>query len=432
MTMKQFYPLLLAAVILFLSQNTALANRECDNLEKLVVKAVKTAEVSGGCAGIGLAFESVCSAASAAEGAPECTVGAVRLSAVCTFFGGAFVANQAKDIAADVCDYIYPDTDPYILVENHLQKHKIDFRAVINKAGDDVHLRGNNWLKGEDIGILSSHKLEGENFHGLVKAKVKIGCDESLLPSHPNEYAKSCKDKLLKIHKVKPNKHRVYVNHKDGQYQIHKKELKKSFGPFIPIENHLKNHKIAFSVLIDNSPDVHLPGDNDLKPKEKATLYSYKLYKDSYTVKARIKKMGSDITKTIDEVTPGLHKVYVSYKNGKYNIHKKKITSKFYTNRTIPVENHLKKHMVDFRVDIDNGPDVHLVGKNWLAGDKKGLLMDHRLYKNSYTVKARVKRDGKIDSHLEKHDVHPGKHKVYVYFKNGKYHIGKEAITQHK
>lgn len=429
--MKKISVLLLVSMIMFSFQTTALAGRECKNLEKAVVKAVKKVEVKAGCAAIGLAFETACSAATAVEGVPECTIGSAILGANCKVFGKKYVQNEAKDIARDICDYIYPDTDPYIMLENHLKSHKVDFRAVISHAGDDVHMRGNNWLEAEGIGILASHKLTGENFDGTVKARVKISCDESLLPLHPDKYAESCKDKHLTIHHVKPNKHRVYVYYKDGKYHIHKKKLKKSFKPFIPIENHLKKHKIDFRVVIAHSPDVHLPGDDWLKPDKKATLYSYKLYKDSYTVKARIKKKGmkSDIHETIHHVKPGLHKVYVYYKDGHYHIDKKKITKKFYSNRMIPVENHLKTHDVDFRVVIDHGPDVHFAGNNWLKHGGKSVLVSHKLYRDNYKIKARVKRDGaKIDKHLTVESVKPGQHKVYVYHKDGEYHIGKDSI----
>ena len=193
----------------------------------------------------------------------------------------------------------------------------------------------------------------------------------------------------------------------------------------IPIENHLEKHKIDFRVVINNSPDVHLPGENWLKAGRKATLYSYKLYDDSYTVKARIKLgLKEDIVKTIHNVNPGQDKVYVYYKDGHYRIKKKHITKEFYYNRMIPVENHLKKHKVDFRVVVDHGPDVHLIGDNWLKHGGKSFLVSHRLYRDNYTVKARVKIDGaKIDKHLSIGSVKPGQHKVYVYYKDGEYPI---------
>lgn len=412
-------------------QSTAMAGRECDILEKAVVKAVKKIEVKAGCGAIGLAFDTACSAATAIEGAPECTLGAAILGANCKFFGKKYVQNEAKDIARDICDYIYPDTDPYIIIENHLKNHKVDFQAVIAKAGDDVHMRGNDWLDPENTGVLASHKLTGENFHGTIKARIKRGCDESLLPLHPHKYHESCKDRHLVIDDVKANKHVVYIYHKDGKYHIRKKTMDKSYGTFIPIENHLKKHKIDFSVVINNSPDVHLPGENWLKAGRKATLYSYKLYDDNYTVKARIKLgLKEDIVKTIHNINPGQDKVYVYYKDGHYHIKKKHITKEFYYNRMIPVENHLKKHKVDFRVVVDHGPDVHLIGDNWLKHGGKSLLVSHRLYRDNYTVKARVEIDGaKIDKHLSIGSVKPGQHKVYVYYKDGQYHIGKNTIN---
>jgi len=414
--------------------------KECKIMEKALLKVVEKAEGKLMCGPIMVEFEIECTAlisaatggSGAAPGGIICGVGATKIGTVCATLGVKATKAETKNIANDICDYVYPDSDPYIIVENHLKKHKIDFQANI-RNGDNVHLRGGNWLNPKDIGVLASHKLETDDFHGEVKARVKRDCDESLLPLHPVKYKESCKDKKLTIKHVQPNKHKVYVNYKNGKYHIHKKNLKPSFGTFIPIENHLKEHKIDFSVLIDNSPDVHLPGYNWLKPGKKATLYSYKLFKDSYTVKARIKKGGHDIIKRIKGVRPGVHKVIVYYKNGKYHIKKAKIDVEFYTNRSIVVENHLKedrdKNRVDFRVVINNGPDVHLSGDNWLNPGENKILMDHRLYRDSYTVKARIDLTG-IDKHLSIDGVRPGKHKVYVYKKDGEYHIGKKPIHE--
>jgi len=428
---------------MLLIQQPAFATiKECKAMEKALLKVVEKAENKFLCTPIGAAFETECtslvsaatSGAGTAPAATICGVASARITAVCLTLGAKATKAETKSIADDICDYVYPDSSPYIIVENHLNKHKVDFQADI-KNGDDVHLRGNNWLGGKEIGILASHKLETDRFHNKVKARVKISCDESLLPLHPDKYRKSCKDKKLHIDNVEPNKHLVYVNYKDEKYHIHKKKLKPSFGTFIPIENNLKEHKVDFSVIIDNSPNVHLPGNNWLKPGKKATLYSYKLFRDRYTVKVRIKKGGRDITKTIDGVRPGVNKVIVYYKNGKYHVRKAKITAKFYANRAIVVENHLKKYKdknrVDFRVVIDNGPDVHLAGNNWLNPGKKNVLMDHRLYRNSYIVKARVDITG-IDKHLSIDGVHPGKHKVYVYKENGEYKIKKKTIKSVK
>jgi hypothetical protein len=70
---------------------------------------------------------------------------------------------------------------------------------------------------------------------------------------------------------------------------------------------------------------------------------------------------------------------------------------------------------------------VHLPGNNWLKAGKKEVLTSYKLFGNSYTVKARVKKDGK-DIHLEEHHIQPGKHLVYVYYKNGKFKIAKRDI----
>lgn len=280
-------------------------------LVPVVVSAVEKAAEKAGCKGIVWAFESACSTVTAMEGAPECTVGSAVIGENCGFHGHEFAKRNAQNIARDVCDYVFPDSDPYILIENHLDKaeHEVDFQAVID-AGDDVHIRGGNWLAAGDNGILASHKLKGGDFNGVVKARIKRKLKE---------------DVELTIHHVKPNRDSVYVYDKDGSYHIDKKE--RHINPLIAISNHLENHKVDFRVVIIGSNDVHLPGDNWLKPGGKAILGSYKLYGTSYTVKARIKRDDGkeDITLTEGGVHPGKHEVYVYHKDGKYHIAKKSI-----------------------------------------------------------------------------------------------------------
>lgn len=288
-----------------------------DRCEDLLVPVVsfaveKTAEKLG-CAGVGFVFDAACTAVTAAAGAagaPECIIGAQVIGFNCGFHGSKYATRNAKNIARDVCDYVFPDSDPYILLSNNLKnkEHKVDFRAIID-AGDDVHMRGDNWVESGGSGILASHKLKGDDFHGTVKAKIK---------------RKGKKDIELIKHDVQPNKHRVFVYHKDGKYHIGKK--KDLIAPVVAIENHLKKHKVDFRVVVNNSNDVHLPGNNWLKPGGKAILGSYKLHGNSYKVIVKIKRDGKkDVERTINSVKPGQDKVYVYHKNGKYHIGKKSI-----------------------------------------------------------------------------------------------------------
>ncbi len=150
---------------------------------------------------------------------------------------------------------------------------------------------------------------KGKGFKGKVEARV----------DRPFK-----KDIHLTIHNVKPNRHKVYVYHKDGKYHIHKKVC--NISPVIAIEKHLKDHKVDFQAVINGSPDVHLPRNNWLKPGGKAILGSYELFGTSYTVKARVKRKGKkDVKLTEHHVHPGIHKVYVYHKDGNYHIAKKKI-----------------------------------------------------------------------------------------------------------
>lgn len=279
-----------------------------DLLVPVVSYAVEKAAEKAGCKGIVLAFEASCSAVTAVKGAPECTVGSAVIGANCGFHGNAYAKDNAKNIARDVCDYVFPDSDPYILIENHLEnaEHQVDFSAIIDK-GDNVHVRGNNWLPAGETGILASHKLKGGDFHGIVEARVKRD-------------GKSDID--LKTSEVKANHHLVYAYYKDGDYHLGKKEV--HISPIIGIENHLQSKEIDFRAVINGSPDVHLPGDNWLKPGGKALLGSYKLFGNKYTVEARVKEAGEgDKTLTIHHITPGQDSVYVYYKDGRYHIAKK-------------------------------------------------------------------------------------------------------------
>lgn len=281
-----------------------------DLLVPVVASAVEKAAEKAGCKGIVWAFETACSTVTAMEGAPVCTVGSAVIGFNCGLHDEQYAKRNAQNIARDVCDYVFPDSDPYILIENHLEQedHEVDFKAVVDK-GDDVHIRGGNWLAAGDSGILASHKLKGGDFNGVVKARIK---------------RKLKKDVELTIDHVKPNRDNVYVYHKDGSYHIDKN--KRHINPQIAIFNDLENHKVDFRVAIIGSNDVHLPGDNWLKPGGKAILGSYKLYGESYTVKARIKRDGKgDITLTERGVHPGKHKVRVYHKDDKYQITKENI-----------------------------------------------------------------------------------------------------------
>ncbi len=115
-----------------------------------------------------MAFEASCTAITAMEGATECTVGSAILRFNCGFHGIEYAKDNANNIARDVCDYVFPDEAPYILIKNRLkdEKHKVDFKAVIDN-GDDVHIRGGNWLSAQKSGILAKRK----RFQGKSRSK---------------------------------------------------------------------------------------------------------------------------------------------------------------------------------------------------------------------------------------------------------------------
>lgn len=96
----------------------------------------------------------------------------------------------------------------------------------------------------------------------------------------------------------------------------------------------------------------------------------------------------------------------------------------------IVVQNKLKNHKIDFQVEISGGDNVHMRGDNWLKPGLTGVLASTKLDGNSYEVKARIKKDGKPDTHLEIEHVKPGVHAVYVEYKNGKYSIHKKELKK--
>jgi|GEM_PF-6101323 len=300
---------LLVLVIMMTSLNVTYANDGCEKIKKYTVKAVNKA-IDKGCGYVAAEFEGACVSATVAEtGATStvpCTIGSGVLGFNCKFFGKKYVKKNAENIGKNICDVVYPDSAPYIFIENHLKEHKVDFKVIV-KGGNDIHMHGNNWLSGGHTGILASNELDGK--HYTVKARIKRSLK---------------KDIHLEIHKVVPNQDRVYVYHKNGHYHIGKKQI--HHKPMIAIENHLDKHKIDFQVVINNSTDVHLPGNNWLKAGGKNILTSYKLAGNSYTVKARVKKDGKDIHLVEHHVHPGKEGVYVYYKNGKYKIAKKDIS----------------------------------------------------------------------------------------------------------
>jgi hypothetical protein len=306
--MKKFKNSLFILAIMFTISNVAHANTGCEKIKEYTVKAVDKA-IDKGCGYIAAEFEGACVSATAAEtGATStvpCTVGSGVLGFNCKFFGKKYVKKNAENIGKNICDVVYPDTAPYIFIENHLKEEKVDFKVIV-KAGNDIHMHGDNWLDGESTGILASNELDGK--HYTVQARVK----------------KDGKDTHLEVHKVVPNQDKVYVYYKDGKYHIEKKAT--DHKPMIAIENHLDKHKVDFSVVVNNSTDVHLPGDNWLDAGDKNILMSYKLFGKSYTVKARIKKDAEDIHLEEYHVHPGKEGVYVYYKDGKYKIGKKDIS----------------------------------------------------------------------------------------------------------
>ena len=306
--MIQFKKSLLILAMVLSTSNIVYANSGCEKIKKYTVKAVNKA-IDKGCGTLAAEFEGACVSATAAEtGATStipCTVGSGVLGFNCKFFGKKYVKKNAENIGKNICDVVYPDTAPYIFIENHLKKEKVDFKVIV-KAGNDIHMHGNNWLDAESTGILASNELDGK--HYTVKARVKKDGE---------------KDNHLEIHKVIPNQDKVYVYYKDGKYYIKKKAA--DHKPMIAIENHLDKHKVDFSVVVNNSTDVHLPGNNWLEGGDKNILTSYKLFGKSYTVKARVKKDGQDIHLEEHHVHPGKEGVYVYYKDGKYKISKKDI-----------------------------------------------------------------------------------------------------------
>ncbi len=307
--MNKFKKSLLGLVIIATITNIAYAKSGCEKVKEYTVSAVNGA-IDKGCGAVALAFEGGCLAATVGETAATssipCTIGSAALGFNCNFFGTKYVEKNAKNIGANLCDLMYPDSAPYIFIENHLKEHKVDFKVIV-KGGNDIHMHGNNWLSGGDTGILASNELDGK--HYTVKARIKRSLK---------------KDIHLEIHKVVPNQDRVYVYHKNGHYHMGKKHI--HHKPMIAIENHLDKHKVDFQVVINNSTDVHLPGNNWLKAGDKNILTSYKLAGNSYTVKARVKKDGKDIHLVEHHVHPGVEGVYVYYKNGKYKIAKKDIS----------------------------------------------------------------------------------------------------------
>lgn len=299
---------LFALFAVLMSFNFLYANEGCEKIKKYTVKAVNKA-IDKGCGYIAAEFEGACVSATAAETAATstvpCTVGSGVLGFNCKYFGKKYVKQNAENIGKNICDIVYPDTAPYIFVENHLETQKIDFSAIV-KAGNDIHMHGDNWIEAKSIGILASNELDGK--HYSVKARVK----------------KDGSDEHLEIHNVVPNQDKVYVFYENGKYQINKKPV--DHKPMIAIENHLDKHKVDFQVVINNSTDVHLPGNNWLDAGGKTVLASYKLFGNSYSIKARVKRDGKgDIHLEEHHVQPGKHLVYVFFKDGKYSIAKKEI-----------------------------------------------------------------------------------------------------------
>ena len=277
----------------------------------VVSAAINAAAEKFACAGISKAFDVACMATTSPETeggtVPVCVIGGEVLDFTCAFKGTDYTRKMARNISRSICDYAFPDEDPYIIVTNNLESQKVDFSAIVN-AGPDVHLRGNNWLEPGETGVLASHSLNKDGFTHRVHARVKRDWKA---------------DKTLDLYHVYARKHHVYVSYSHG-YHIYKKEERVS--PTIAVENHLKSHKVDFRAVIHNSPDVHLPGSNWLDPGKDAILGSYKLLGASYTVKARIKRDNkSDITLTIKHVHPGEDMVYVYHSDGKYHIRKKSV-----------------------------------------------------------------------------------------------------------
>jgi hypothetical protein len=306
--MTQLKKNLFILTVIFVCGNLAYANKGCENIKKATVKAVNKA-IDKGCGYVATEFDVACISITAAETAATstvpCSIGSAILGFNCKYYGKKYAQQNAENIGKNICDVVYPDTAPYIFIENHLEAQKIDFSVVV-KAGNDIHMHGNNWLEGKSIGILASNELDGK--HYTVKARVK----------------KEGSDEHIEIHHVVPNQDKVYVYYKEGKYHIKKKPFEHK--PMIAIENHLDKHKADFQVVINNSTDVHLPGNNWLEAGGKTILTSYKLFGNSYTVKVRIKRDGeSDIHLEEHHVEPGKHAVYVGYKEGKYYMNKKGI-----------------------------------------------------------------------------------------------------------
>lgn len=197
--------LLLVAAVLFAAAPSFAG--KCN--KKKIQDTVESVEKSLGCAGVGLAFGGACEAGTLGLGTPGCIAGGIVLDVSCDFLGFDYVHKEAGAMAGDICDVAGSVDDmPSIVVQNKLKKHEIDFQVEIT-GGDNVHMRGKNWLKPGRSGVLASYKMDGKSYE--VKARVK----------------KDGGDAHLEIKHVKPGVHVVYVEHKDGKYRIHKEEIKK-------------------------------------------------------------------------------------------------------------------------------------------------------------------------------------------------------------
>lgn len=146
-----------------------------------------------------------CEVSTLALGTPGCLLAGIGVEAVCTLLGNKALLNKAHAVAGDVCDYAGAiSTAPFVVVQNLLTDHQIDFSVDI-PHGDDVHQRGTNWLDPTKTNILSSNKMQAGHTY-TVKARVKIA-------------GKS--DVHLQVDGVKPSEYVISVNY-DGGYHINK------------------------------------------------------------------------------------------------------------------------------------------------------------------------------------------------------------------
>ncbi len=179
---------------------------ECNvgKVEKVIKDVAAGAAV---CAGLAPMFWLECEESTLGMGTPACVVGGLVVEGACLGLA-AGLPNKAHAIAGDICDYAgVLKTAPFVVVQNKLKEHRVDFRVVI-KHGDDVHQRGPDWLDPGRTSILLSNKLETKKSY-TVKARIKRDGKD---------------DVELKIDGVKPDKYAVSVEYQDGEYKIHKEE----------------------------------------------------------------------------------------------------------------------------------------------------------------------------------------------------------------